>query len=95
MTDPIHPATDATRVAIELLTLWLEPGDDARLNAARHITKLTRDPEGPGAEHIIAGLLNLNMMTLLSLVKAQGADAGDMLDRAQAILREWSPQLPE
>jgi hypothetical protein len=38
MTDEIPQPTAYTRVVIEFLTLWMEPGDQARLEAAaRHI----------------------------------------------------------
>jgi hypothetical protein len=45
MTEP-NKATDATRVAIECLTLWMESGDDARQRAAEHIAALQYAPEG-------------------------------------------------
>ncbi len=88
-------ATNATRIAIECLTLWMEPGEDARRNAAEHIAKLEHDREGPGpgAAAIIVGLLNLSMLLVLRLAKEQGAE--DIAKRAGEILRELSPQLPE
>jgi hypothetical protein len=86
-------ATNATRIAIECLTLWMEPGEEARRNAAEHISKLRHDPGGPGADPIIVGLLNLSMLLVLQLAKAEGAD--DIAKRAGEILRELSPQLPE
>lgn len=82
-----------TRVAIEFLTLWMEPGDEARLRAAEHIAGVVHEPGGIGADAVIVGLLNLNMLTLLSLAKAQGAT--DIAVKAGDILREWSRQLPE
>ena len=86
--------TAATRVAIECLTLWMEPAE-ARLRAAEHIAKVVHDPEGAGADTVITGLLNLNMMVLFMLVKEQGATAENMPERAAAVLRELSRQLPE
>ena len=34
--------TGSTRVAIEFLTLWMEPGDEAGQRAAEHITRSVR-----------------------------------------------------
>lgn len=57
--------------------------------------KVVHDPSGPGADTVITGLLNLNMMVLFMLVKEQGATAENMPERAAAVLRELSRQLPE
>lgn len=86
----MNPATAATRVAIEFLTLWLEPN---RQRAAAHIKMALGDPDGPDAASIIAGQCNLGMMLVLELAKAQGAE--DLRERAGEILRELSRQLPE
>jgi hypothetical protein len=86
----MNPATAATRVAIEFLTLWLEP-DPQR--AAAHIRMVLGDPDGPDAGSIIAGQCNLGMILVLELAKAQGAE--DPPERAGEILRELSRQLPE
>lgn len=72
----------------------MEPAE-ARLRAAEHIAKVVHDPSGPGADTVITGLLNLNMMVLFMLVKEQGATAENMPERAAAVLRELSRQLPE
>jgi len=86
-------ATDATRVAIECLTLWMEPGEQARQRAAAHIADVAPDDE---ARHqLIAGLLNLSMMLATKLAKETNPPGADLLERAGDILREWSPQLPE
>lgn len=88
--------TEVTRIAIECLTLWMESGDGARLNAAEHVADLTHDRNGPGADAIIAGLLNLNMLLVYSLAKAEGATgATEIKQRGSEILRELSPKLPE
>jgi hypothetical protein len=88
--DETNPATAATRVAIECLTLWMESD---RLSAAEHIARLQHDPDGPGADRIITGLLNLSMLLVLELAKAQGAE--DIRERASEYLRTLSPQLPD
>ncbi len=65
-------------------------------NAAKHIADLTHDPDGPGADRIITGLLNLSMWLVLSLAKEQGTETGDELnEKAGAFLRDSSRQLPE
>ena len=92
MDDQSNPATNATRVAIECLTLWLEPGPEARARAVEHIASLQYDPGSPGSDNIIAGLLNLSMMLIMNLAREQGAEHIDT--RAHEILQELSAQLP-
>ena len=88
--------TSATRVAIEFLTLWLEPGDEARRRAAAHIVEVIHSPDGgPGADSVVAGLLNLNMLVLLELVKERGGTAENMFQKAGDYLRGLSRQIPE
>lgn len=90
MTDPdSQAATDATRIAIEFLTLWMERD---RNGAAEHITKVMTEPNGPESAHVVAGLLNLNMFTIFELAKANGAP--DAVEWAGEYLRNLSPQLP-
>lgn len=92
----MYEPTDVTRVAIECLTLWLERGDDARLNAAKHIADLTHERDGPGPDKIITGLLNLSMLLVFKVAQAEGATTkSDIAQRAHEILRELSPKLPE
>jgi hypothetical protein len=86
----MNHATAATRVAIECLTLWLESD---RPSAAKRIARLQHDPDGPGADTIIVGLLNLGMLLVVELARAQGAE--DLCKRAGEILRNLSPRLPE
>lgn len=82
---------DATRIAIEFLTLWLEPD---RAGAAAHISDVLKAPVGPSAEHVIAGLLNLNMFTIYQLAKASGAEPDSYRAWAGAYLQRLSPNLP-
>ena len=86
----MNPVTATTRVAIELLTLWLE-FDHPRPIA--HIKMALSDPDGPDAASIITGQCNLSMMLVFDLAKAQGAE--NLRERAGEILRELSRQLPE
>jgi hypothetical protein len=95
MTDEIPQPTAYTRVAIEFLTLWMEPGDQARIEAARHIQSIVDAPDA-NIRGIIAGLLNLNTVTLLELAKARGAMTEEMYYQvAGDFLRELSQGLPE
>ena len=91
MTEP-NPGTDATRVAIECVTLWMERGADARLStaAAGHIAELVHGAEGPGPGTVIAGLLNLNTLVLLDLMKQRGEH--DVHGAAGEYLRHLSPR---
>jgi hypothetical protein len=88
--------TDAARIGVEFLTLWLRPGTEARHDAAAHISSVLFDEDGPGAVKIIAGLLNLNMVVLMDFMKEKGATSGDeATEMAGNYLRGLSPQLPE
>jgi hypothetical protein len=82
-------------VAIEFLTMWMELGDEARLAAAEQVERVLTDPDGPGARHIIAGLLNLNTLVLAQLMNERGATERDWLEKAQEYLRNMVPRLPE
>jgi hypothetical protein len=84
--------TEATRVAIECLTIWLETDKE---KAAEHIAHLQHSPDGPGASTMISGFLNLSELLVLNLAKERGANTGNVQEKAGDILREWSPQLPE
>ena len=86
----MNPVTATTRVAIELLTLWLEFD---RPRPIAHIQMALGDPDGPDAASIIAGQCGLSLVLILELAKAQGAE--DARERAGEILRELSRRLPE
>ena len=82
--------TASTRVAIEFLTVWLESD---REFATEHIYRVLKDPDGPGADMAIVGLLNLSMLLAFEMAKAQGAE--DLQERARKYLSNLSAQLPE
>jgi hypothetical protein len=86
--------TNAIRTAIECLTLWLE-GDDpeARILNASYIAGLINDPDGPGPTEMVSGVLNLGLYLLLDLMKEQGADPPEDVDRARSYLQELALQL--
>ena len=52
----IDPATAGTRIAVELLTSWMEQDQQS---AAERIERVLNDPNGPGARNLIAGQCNL------------------------------------
>ena len=88
--DEVQPATALTRVAVECLTLWLEPD---RASAVLHVALLKQEPAE--ADAMIVGLLHLSKKLLLKLVSQQGATPYDALDRAREILADLSLKLPE
>ena len=88
-----NSATAATRVAIELLTLYMEPDLE---RAADHIRMALGDPDGPDPVSIIAGQCNLAMLLVFRLARERGAITADQLRiRAGEILQELSQDLPE
>lgn len=86
--------TAATRMAVEFLTLWLEPDRDA---AAAHIASVVHDLDQPDAAVLaMAGQLNLGVFLLYMLAKERGATGEtELQDKAREILRELSLRLPE
>jgi hypothetical protein len=90
--DEANPATAATQVALECLTLWLQD----RERAIDHIANLEFDPSGPGPTNLIVGLLNLSAWLLISLAETQGeATDEELLEKATTILGKFWEQLPE
>ncbi len=87
--------TAATRIAIEFLTLWIEPGTKARLTAAEHIASVLREPGGDDLDGVVAGHLNLAMFLLFMLAKERGATEGEVLAMSRDIIRDLSRGLPE
>ena len=86
----MNPVTASTRVGIEFLTVWLE-GD--KQFATEHINRVLKDPDGPGADKAIVGLLNLSMLLALQLAKAQGAE--NLEEWVRRYLSNLSTTLPE
>jgi hypothetical protein len=91
MTDP-NPATNATRIGIEFLTLWNEVD---RKVAATHIVERLTAPDAPDPLTVIVGLLNLSELILLTLARESGAEAENLRTWAAEWLQTHSPQLPE
>lgn len=90
--DETNPATAATEVAVECLTLWLED----QQQAINHIANLEVDPSGPGGTNLIVGLLNLSSWLLISLAETQGeATDVELQEKATTILRKLSQRLTE
>ena len=86
----MNPVTASTRVAIEFLTVWLE-GD--KKFAIEHIYRVLKDPDGPGADRAIVGLLSLSMLLAFELAEEQGAE--DLHEWARKYLSNLSTQLLE
>ena len=90
--DETNPATAATEVAVECLTLWLENPQQA----INHIANLELDPSRPGADDLIVGLLNLSSWLLVSLAETQGeATDVELQERVTNILGKLSQRLIE
>ena len=88
------------RVAIEMLTLWMEPGEEARRHAVEHIWEILDAPTDEqfrkNVAGVVAGALNLTHLLLLRLAQKEGAESDEEIAlMAGEILRSMSPQLPE
>ncbi len=94
MTDPSNSRTQATRVAIECLTLWMESGDEASSNAMEHILRIRTD-QGVSEITIIAGLLNLSALAIETLAQERGATPAQVRDLMTDILQGWSLDMPD
>ena len=89
----IDPATAGTRIAVELLTSWMEQDQQS---AAERIERVLSDPNGPGARNIIAGQCNLGVLLVLWLAQERGArSTDDLMADAAEILRSLSRDVPE
>jgi hypothetical protein len=86
----MNPVTTSMRVGIEFLTVWLE--SDKQF-ATEHIYRVLKDPDGPGADRAIVGLLSLSMLLAFELAKERGAE--DLQEWARKYLSNLSAQLPE
>ena len=86
----MNPVTASTRVGIEFLTVWLE-GD--KQFAIEHINRVLKDPDGPGADKVIVGLLNVSMRLAVELAEAQGAE--NLEEWVRKYLSNLSAKLPE
>jgi hypothetical protein len=96
MTEPVPNATQATRMAIELLTPYVTADtDQKRAEATEYIGERLAALSPMDLIHVIRGQLYLNELFLLSMAKAGGAAADDMRAWAGEWLRTHSVQLPE
>jgi len=87
----------STRRGVELLTLWMQEGDNERWAVVERIHALVSDPNEPAPEDIIVGLLNLGMFLAVLVAKAQITDSTgiDLLEVAREVVRKLSLELPE
>jgi hypothetical protein len=86
----MNPVTASMRVGIEFLTVWLE--SDKQF-ATEHIYRVLKDPDGPGGDRAIVGLLSLSMLLAFELAKERGAE--DLREWVRKYLSNLSAQLPE
>jgi hypothetical protein len=91
------PRAGSTRRGVELLTLWMQEGDNERWAAVERIHALVNDPNEPAPEDIVVGLLNLSMFLAILVAKAQITDSTgiDLLEVAREVVRKLSLELPE
>jgi len=87
-------ATAATRVAVELLNVWLDRGTPP-IHAVQYIYSVLDAPETPATNHVILGQLRLAELLLLILAKAQGANLYEARAKAHELLQWLSESLPE
>lgn len=94
MTDPIPSPTQATRMAIELLTPYISAASgEQREEASAYIGRRIAESDELDRIHILRGQLYLNELLLLSLAKASGAE--DLRAWAEDWLITHSIQLPD
>ncbi|MFF0759469.1 hypothetical protein ACFYWH_05440 [Streptomyces sp. NPDC003737] len=92
MADEYRDATDATRLAIEFLSIWLEGDQQA---ATEHIARVIHAPGGPHPIVAINGLLILSHFMVLEIAKTRGAtDAASFNALAREYLANMSINLP-
>ena len=89
-------ATEATRLAVEFLTVWTEADtEEKKRDAASYITRRLTAPDAPDRIQVIRGQLYLNELILLTLAKASGAKDDNLRTWGVEWLGRLSPQLPE
>jgi hypothetical protein len=87
-------ATAATRIAVELLNVWLDRGAPP-IQAVQYIYGVLDAPETPSINQVILGQLRLAELLLLMLAKAQGANPYEVRAKAHELLQWLSESLPE
>jgi len=71
----MDPALAAdTRMAAEFLLIWMERDQET---ATLFVEAVLGNPNGPGAPHIVAGLLNVGAALVRMLAEARGAVTDD------------------
>jgi hypothetical protein len=87
--------TDSTRLAVELLTVWLDRAPD-NADAAAYIAERMAAPDAPEPALFVVGQLNLAERPALILAKQLGATTPeDLRASAHQILQQVSAGLPE
>jgi hypothetical protein len=90
-----EPTTEATRIAVEFLTLWIQPEAQARAEATAYIEQRLSEPGTPPIEEVLAGHLNLARLLLFRCAVQESNCPDDLFRDVQAILQQMSPSLPE
>ncbi len=91
----MHEPTAATRIAVECLTLWLQPGAEAWVAAAEHMVELMGTPINATSIDMVSGLLNLNVWVLFDLMKERGLSLHEADAGVARYLQDLSARLPE
>jgi hypothetical protein len=82
-----------TRIAIRLLTVWMEQD---QLTATTYIDAVLNDPNGPGVSSIIAGQLNVGRALVAMLAQADGAMTDDeIMVMARDIIQVLAEELQQ
>lgn len=93
--ESISNATEATRLAVELMTLYVASGDAADRNEASvYIGQRLAALDELERINVIRGQLYLGEILLLSLAKANGAEPDALRERARELLANFSTNLP-
>jgi hypothetical protein len=87
-------STAATRVAVELLNVWLDRGAPP-IHAVQYISNVLEAPETPNIKQVILGQLRVAELLLLMLAKARGANPYEVRAKAHELLQWLSENLPE
>jgi len=90
-----QPTTQATRIAVEFLTLWIQPDAEARAEATAYICQRLTEPDALPIEDVLAGHLNLARLLLFRCAVQESNNPDDLFRDVQAILQQMSPSLPD
>ena len=90
-----EPTTQAARIAVEFLTLWIQPEAEARAEATTYIEQRLSEPDAPSYQDVLAGHLELARLLLFRCAVQESACPDHLFRDVQAILQQMAPKLPE